>query len=85
MNYMKALGVGIFISLVALVAIFIITFVTNGSFSIPVFISVESGTNSSGAPETSMFFNPLGPLVLAVIAATVVWLASKAKRTSQQS
>ena len=84
MNFMKALGIGILVSLVALVAIFITTFVTNGSFSIPVFISVESTTNGSGAPETSMFFNPLGPLVLALAAALVVWLASRAKRTTRQ-
>lgn len=84
MKFMKALGVGMLISLVALIVIFIATFVTNGSFSIPAFVSVESTTNGSGAPETSMFFNPLGPLAMALAVAAVVWLASKAKRTSRQ-
>lgn len=84
MKFIKALGVGVVISVIALVAIFIATFVTNGSFSIPAFISVESTTNASGAPETSMFFNPLGPLALALAAAAVVWLASRTKRTSPQ-
>jgi hypothetical protein len=31
-----------------------------------------------------MFFNPLGPLALALAAAAVVWLASRTKRTSPQ-
>jgi uncharacterized membrane protein len=84
MKFMKALGLGLLISVVALIIIFIATFVSNGSFSIPAFVSVESTTNGSGAPETSMFFNPLGPLALALAVAAVLWLATKAKRTSRQ-
>lgn len=84
MKFFGALIVGVMVSLVVLVAIFIATFVTNGSISIPSFVEVESTTNGSGAPETSMFFNPLGPLALALIVAVVIWLASKARKTSAQ-
>lgn len=80
MNFAKSLGIGIVLALLTLLVIFIVTFLTNGSLSIPAFVVVESTTNEVGAPETNMFFNPLGPIGLALVAGTLIWLASKGSK-----
>ncbi|MBG6179626.1 hypothetical protein [Arthrobacter sp. CAN_A1] len=84
MNFGKALGIGTVISVVVLVAIFVATFVTGGDVSVPVVLEVSSGRNQAGGPETSMYFNPLGPIVLALVLGTLLWLGSKAASRHQE-
>ncbi|MFD5277095.1 hypothetical protein ACFWIX_05980 [Pseudarthrobacter sp. NPDC058362] len=86
MTFAKSLGFGAALSLLTLAAVFLITFVTNGDFSLPAFVVVESTTTATGAPETSMFFNPLGPVLLALLAGALIWLVSRGmkRQASQQ-
>lgn len=86
MTFAKSLGFGAALSLVTLTAVFLVTFVTNGNFSVPAFVVVESTTNAAGAPETSMFFNPLGPVLLALLAGALIWVSSRGnkRRAGQQ-
>lgn len=80
MSFAKSLGFGALLSILTLIAVFLVTFVTNGDFSVPAFVVVESNTSATGAPETSMFFNPLGPVLVALLAGGLIWLGSKVLR-----
>lgn len=84
MNFGKALGIGTLVSVIVLVGIFVATFVTGGDISVPLVLEISSATNTAGGPETSMYFNPVGPIALILILGTLFWLGSKAASRHQE-
>jgi hypothetical protein len=69
----------VLISLVAVVVIYtgvlVWAFMTSMSVSVPLFLDIESRTNRGGTPESYLSFSPLGPFIVFVLIATVVYLS----------
>ena len=73
MSFKRALAWGLAVAFVATAGVLLVGFLGRLTINLPGFVEVSSSTE--GAPQTELQFNPLAPLLLAIVLAVVIWLA----------
>lgn len=74
----RSLGWGLALALLATVATLIVGFIVGAGFNIPGIMEMSSAS-SDNKPTTEFFFNPLAPLMLAVVLGLVIWSVGRAR------
>lgn len=75
MTFRRALGWGLAIAFVATAGVLLVGFLGRLTIDLPGVVELHSSVE--GAPQTELQFNPLAPLVLAIVVAVVIWLVGR--------
>jgi hypothetical protein len=75
MTFMKALGWGVAAALVATAGVLLVGFLGGVTIDLPGVVELTS--SSEGAPQAELRFNPLAPLLLAIVLAAIIWLVGR--------
>jgi hypothetical protein len=79
----RALGWGFAVALAATVAMFTAAFTGGLDIDLPGILEVNSSPETDGPPQTSMLFNPLAPVVLALAVAALIWSVSRIRHRAR--
>ena len=75
MTFTMALGIGLTVAFVTTVVAIVVGFVAQLDLSVPGVIEISSTT--AGAPSTEVFFNPLAPMLMALLVALLMWAMAR--------
>jgi amino acid permease len=82
MSFNRSLGWGLVLALAATVVVLVVGFIVGAGFNIPGVMEMSS-SSSGGEQTTEFYFNPLAPLLLAIIIGLVIWAVSRARDSSE--
>jgi hypothetical protein len=82
MTFNKALGIGLTVAFMTTFVAVIVAFIGQLELSVPGVIEISS--TQSGAPSTAFYFNPLAPLLLALLVAVVTWGVARLRTRRQR-
>jgi hypothetical protein len=80
MSLNRSMAWGFVLALGATVITLVVGFIAGAGFSIPGVVEMSSST-AGGGQSTSFSFNPLAPLLLAVLLGLLIWSVSRARDT----
>jgi amino acid permease len=82
MTFNRSLGWGFVLALAITAVTLIVGFMVGGGFEIPGVVEMSS-SSGGGRQETEFFFNPLAPLLLAVILGLGIWAVGRARSSHE--
>jgi hypothetical protein len=78
MTLNRSLGWGLVLAVAATVVVLVIGFIAGAGFEIPGVVEMSS-SSSGGEKTTEFYFNPLAPLLLAVVLGLAIYAIGRAK------
>jgi hypothetical protein len=82
MTFNRAMGWGLLLAFLTTVAILVVGFIAGAGFRIPGVMELSS-SSSGGKPSTEFTFNPLAPIVLALVFGLLIWSLSHARSSRE--
>jgi hypothetical protein len=79
MSVGRALAWGFIAAIAATLALLAVSFFGRLDLDLPGIVAVTS-SGSAGPPQTSLVFNPLATIALALVLATILWSVSRVRR-----
>jgi hypothetical protein len=78
MTLNRSLGWGLVLAIAATVVVLVVGFIVGAGFEIPGVVEMSS-SSSGGEQTTEFYFNPLAPLLLAVILGLTIYAVGRAR------
>lgn len=78
MSFVKSIAAGLGLALATAFGIVMVGFIAQADIEIPGVVRITSGSDS--APQSSLMFNPIAVIVLALVLGFVIWFLGRSAR-----